>query len=344
MIEEQLEKFILSRNLYKLETNLDKVGVYYNEADGCCNILIVYYAPEKWDAGQQHQVYQQVRQRFFSAGRIEQRVLSVAVTEQPQTGRNIFAENDIFWIVNPVTGQVMLYEDQSGDFCNLREPLEQWLYEWRMQLIGKANPLKKVFARLPLVTILLLVCNVAIFLAGEWAWIKHGNEEMTSYGALNAGRVLESGEYYRLFTYMFLHGGIDHIVNNMLILFCIGSKMEQLLGRCRYLFVYFASGILAGIASMSYNILIDRDVNCVGASGAIFGITGALAAVVLIHRGKVEQLTGRQIVLFIALSLYGGFVSQGVDNAAHIGGLVAGFILTLLVYRRRRFAHPKQRE
>ena len=85
---------------------------------------------------------------------------------------------------------------------------------------------------------------------------------------------------------------------------------------------------------MRYNmerVLITRSI---GASGAIFGIVGAIAYIVIINRGRLKDISSRQIVLFVVLSLYGGFTSQGVDNVAHVGGLLAGCILTAIVYKR----------
>lgn len=334
MIEEQLDKFIVSENFHRLEVNVDKLKVYYRAQEGCCSILAVYYFPEQgaFTAQGQENIRNRIREHFFVAGMPEQDMLSIVVTEEPQMGRKLFGEGEKYWILNTLSGQLMLYEDQSGDFCAIRKPLEQMLYSWYTQIAGLKNEKTK---KMPaVVNLVLVVLNVVIFCLNEWRMAVRSDDAFYVYGALNAKDVLEGKEYYRLFTYMFLHGGMDHLLNNMLILFVIGNKVETLVGRYKYLFLYFASGILAGIASMSYNTFIDREVSCVGASGAIFGIVGAMAAVVLIHRGKVEGLTGKQMLLFILLSLYGGFTSQGVDNMAHIGGLVAGFILALLIYRK----------
>jgi len=156
-----------------------------------------------------------------------------------------------------------------------------------------------------------------------------------THGALYGPSVMQ-GEWYRVVTYLFLHSGMEHLINNMLILYFTGNALERYLGRIKYLVLYFFSGILAGIGSIVYNSVCNNFFPvCVGASGAVFGVSGALAYLVIRNRGNLQGLTKRQMLIFLFLSVYGGLVKQGVDNAAHLTGLVAGFLLAALLYRNR---------
>ncbi|MDE7325843.1 MAG: rhomboid family intramembrane serine protease [Lachnospiraceae bacterium] len=224
-----------------------------------------------------------------------------------------------------------MYEGQE-DFDSLRSGLEDILYQ---PFSNKREPADGQHFTISPCNTLLVTANILIFFLCEIFGSTLDTEFLLEHGALNYQRVVVFKEYYRLFSYMFLHGGIQHLFNNMLILWFLGDNLEKQMGHVKYLFLYFASGILAGFASMSYNGSIGRFVVCVGASGAIFGVSGALAYIVLVNRGHVENLKVRQMLLFIALSLYGGFSSQGVDNVAHVGGLVAGVFLALLLYRKK---------
>lgn len=179
----------------------------------------------------------------------------------------------------------------------------------------------------PINTILIII-NIAVFLfvdfthsSGNWEWL-------LECGALYHPYVLEKGEYYRFLTSMFLHSGVQHIAGNMLMLWFIGGILEQTIGKLRYILIYFISGILAGITSVGYNMLIGNVPICVGASGAIFGVVGGLVYVVCVSRGKGVNLTPRQIILFAVLSLYSGVANETVGNAAHFGGFVSGLLLT----------------
>lgn len=158
----------------------------------------------------------------------------------------------------------------------------------------------------------------------------HTTTFLLEHGALYAPAVRD-GEWYRLVTHMFLHGDIWHLGNNMLILFCLGNVLEHYVGKVSYGVLYFCSGILAALGSVVYNT--DNAV-CVGASGAVFGIVGAMLWLVIRNRGRLEGFTGVRMLVFLFLSVYAGFVDQGVDNAAHISGLVAGFLLAMLIYRK----------
>lgn len=196
-----------------------------------------------------------------------------------------------------------------------------------------------------LINTVIIILNVIIFVFVDLTHSSQNTEWMLKCGAMYWPYVLEKGEYYRLFTSMFLHFGTAHLFNNMLVLWFIGGTLEKLTGHIRYSFLYFLSGILAGLVSMGYNILSGQAPPvAAGASGAIFGIVGALLYVILVNHGKAEGLTKKQMLVFTALTLYNGFVSQGVDNAAHLGGFFSGFVLAVILYRKPAKLTQERRE
>ena len=160
----------------------------------------------------------------------------------------------------------------------------------------------------------------------------HTTQFLLEHGALHRKSILD-GEWYRLVTYQFMHGDIWHLGNNMLVLFCLGNALEHYMGPATYGILYFFSGILAGLGSVVYNT--DSPVG-VGASGAVFGVVGAMLWIFICNGGKLHGLTGTRLLLFVFLSVYGGFIDQGVDNAAHVVGLAAGFVLAIFLYRKRQ--------
>ncbi len=165
----------------------------------------------------------------------------------------------------------------------------------------------------------------------EGTFYGHTTEFLLEHGGLYAPAVRE-GEWYRLITHLFLHGDIWHLGNNMLILFCLGNALEHYVGKISFLMVYFFSGILAALGSVVYNT--DSPVS-IGASGAVFGVVGAMLWLVIRNRGKLEGFTGKRMLLFAVLSIYAGFADQGVDNAAHVAGLIAGVLLAMLFCRKQ---------
>ena len=180
---------------------------------------------------------------------------------------------------------------------------------------------------------LLIALNVLFFLYLDITGSSEDAYFMYTKGAMFAPAVLEDGEYYRLLTAMFMHFGIRHIMNNMLVLFVIGDNLERALGHVKYLIFYLLCGIGSNWVSMMAHSTDTMTVSA-GASGAIFGVVGGLLYVVTANKGRLEDLSTRQLVIMIFFSLYLGYTSTGVDNIAHLSGLVIGFVLAIILYHR----------
>ena len=180
---------------------------------------------------------------------------------------------------------------------------------------------------------LLIALNVLFFLYLEITGSSENVYFMYTKGAMSAPAVLEDGEYYRLLTAMFMHFGIRHIMNNMLVLFVLGDNLERALGHVKYLIFYLLCGIGSNWVSMMAHPTDTMTVSA-GASGAIFGVVGGLLYVVTANKGRLEDLSTRQLVIMIFFSLYLGYTSTGVDNTAHLSGLVIGIVLAIILYHR----------
>ena len=148
----------------------------------------------------------------------------------------------------------------------------------------------------------LIAINVVYFLFLEIVGSSEDTKIMIQYGAVFLPEVLGKKEYWRLLTAMFMHFGIQHISNNMLILFVLGGYLERVVSA--------------------------------GASGAIFGVIGGLLYVVMVNRGKLEDLSSTQLIIIILFSLYFGFTTADVSNVAHIAGLLVGVLMAMVFYRK----------
>lgn len=191
--------------------------------------------------------------------------------------------------------------------------------------------------KIPIITIILAVLNVLVYFYIEMKGSSYDSEFMIQMGAIYEPLVVESHEYYRLITHFFLHFGFDHLINNMVSLLVLGYALENVIGRTRYAVIYFLSGILAGVSSIVYNVFVTGEytVSC-GASGAIYGLMGALLVLLIWgNRGHRSSEVPRYLV-FIGLSLYSGIQDTSIDNAAHIGGFIAGILICLIMTRKKR--------
>lgn len=185
--------------------------------------------------------------------------------------------------------------------------------------------------QLPIVSGILVAANVIVYLICTFT----GNL-LYNIGELDAAAVLLRREYGRIIYSMFLHAGIDHLFNNMVILFFLGAMIEKVTGHIQLLLIYLLSGIGANICSLLYKVMTMDSMASVGASGAIFGLDGVLLAWILLDRQAMPDVTPRRVLLMIVLSLYSGFTAHNIDNAAHVGGLLTGFAAGALLCALRR--------
>ena len=186
-------------------------------------------------------------------------------------------------------------------------------------------------------TVALIVINIAVFFILTMFGDTEDAVFMLQHGAMYEPYIIEGHEYYRIFTCLFLHFGITHLLNNMVLLGALGWNLELEIGKVRFVIIYFASGIIGNIVSLFYDLTLEQPAVSAGASGAIFGLMGALLYVVIANRGRLGRLSGRGMLVMVALSLYFGLTSTGVDNLAHIGGVVSGFLMAVLLYRRKQY-------
>ncbi len=178
----------------------------------------------------------------------------------------------------------------------------------------------------PIVTYILLAINIlAYLLTGMLSGNYFNMDSLVLYnmGAMNTDAVLQ-GEYYRLITSAFLHGGIFHILFNMYALYIIGPQLESFLGKGRYIIVYLFSALAGNLLSMLFTSGIS-----VGASGAIFGLLGSLLYFGYHYRVYLGTVMRSQIIPLIIINLLLGFMIANVDVAAHFGGLLGGLFITI---------------
>ena len=192
--------------------------------------------------------------------------------------------------------------------------------------IVKMEELKDFVKSREKVNLCMVLLNILVFVVLEF-W---GNTEdpgfMLGHGASFVPLIVERGEYYRLFTSMFLHFGIEHLFNNMLVLIFLGDMLEKLAGKWRYLLIYLLGGLGGNLLSLAMELR----------SGEFAVSAGALVFLVVRHRGRIPGVSGRRLLLMAALSLFQGFFSTGVDAMAHLGGFLSGFVLALVLIGRRR--------
>jgi len=181
----------------------------------------------------------------------------------------------------------------------------------------------------------LIVLNVGIFVAMLFTGRPTSGRTLLRFGALFDP--LPRDEWWRLFTSMFVHIGIAHLLFNMFALTLFGRAIEVRHGKARFILLYLASGLSGAAASLAFTQGGIR----AGASGGVFGILGAWIAFYLPYRhmrGARQQL--QSLLFLVGINLFFGFTVRGIDNGAHLGGLVAGFLIGSGLELARRATRP----
>lgn len=180
----------------------------------------------------------------------------------------------------------------------------------------------------PILTYFLIIINLIVF-ALMYVY-GNGSEDLDTlikFGA-NYTPLVKSGEYYRIITSAFLHIGAMHLIFNMYALYVAGSQIEYIYGKVKYIFIYLISAIMGSLFTIA---LSGDNVVSAGASGAIFGLFGSLLYFGYNYRGYMGNALISQIVPVVILNLFIGFSNPNIGNAAHIGGLIGGYLISMVL-------------
>ncbi len=315
-----------------------------------------------------------IRDIFLKQGYVFVSILSLMLSSNVSKAKEV-AEGSMFWIVDQTYGRLIVYENQPEDFLGLRGMIENNLRfggnsrnsqgaqrtvdsdNFREQCrtmdynegrggTKQRNDIYREYAKKQRrqrrnaffgrfrdkswCVYLLIIINVLIFLITDL--FRH--EEWLFEGALSWQQVA-NGEWHRIFTSMFLHWDMSHIANNMLVLFGMGDLVEMRIGHLRFAVLYFLSGIGGAAASMWYHWWQDAYVLSAGASGAIYGVAGAVLVMLFMEGKSRTRENMMRIGIFLLLLFSGIFTGGEVDNSAHIGGFVIGSMCYWLIFLRQ---------
>lgn len=242
------------------------------------------------------------------------------------------------------TTQEALLQAIQGRLAQQDSPVAAQLEEMTREL-SQENEFQETLKALsptPWLTWLLVAINLAIWLItlGLGGGVAHSApDKLLTWGG-NAASAVQQGEWWRLLSATFLHSGLMHVAMNMIGLAAAGVTVERIYGQRLYAIIYLGAGLMGSALSLHFSA---QKAVSVGASGAVFGVTGALLVAVLQHRDKLPKAFSKQtsssLGIFIVYALLQGFSKPGIDNAAHIGGLVGGCLLAWMLPEKFDLSH-----
>ncbi len=230
----------------------------------------------------------------------------------------------VFWQFSEKTGKVTAGKNQPDKLLGIEKLLAAAAKgkEPQVLLLRDTGEEKKPIAT----AVIFAVCAVLLLVT---MLSPHGEEILTQFGLSRWG--IEAGQYYRFFTCMFLHGGLLHLASNGVYLYYFGVRAERLLGTGKFLVLYLVSGLCGGLLSVAFS---GGGIS-IGASGAIYGLLGAMLLLTKKHGSRYTGMNYATMLLLAATAICFGFLEPGVDNMAHIGGLLGGMAVFALLLRKK---------
>ncbi len=237
--------------------------------------------------------------------------LCVKITEEED-----FKKSDVIKKVFPDLSKKLKYNEKGMElFIKITNDINKHNQE-------DASKIEKVFkSKFPIITYSLITINIMIYVFG----ILSGTQNSIMNQFCIYAPFIRAGEYYRLFTGIFLHGNLLHLLFNCYALYIIGTQLESFLGKIKFFIIYFFSGLSGALFSM----IFGGNIASIGASGAIFGLMGSLVYFGYHYRVYLGNIIKSQIIPLIIFNLLLGFMMTGIDNFAHIGGLIGGGLITI---------------
>lgn len=226
--------------------------------------------------------------------------------------------------------QLWYWDTQQGNLFPFPPTTDSTIPNWLKQL-GSGNPMFHQISNrriVPFLTYLLLGINIIVFLLMTNAGGSTDQRVLITFGA-KVNSLIQAGEIWRFFTSMFIHIGLMHLIFNLYALWSLGPFMEERFGRWRFIIIYVLSGLGGSIASFFFSSALSA-----GASGAIFGLLGALLYYSLKRPALWKSGLGMNLVVVILINFGFGLTQPGIDNFAHLGGLIIGIISCVFLTRR----------
>ena len=344
MMKEKLEYYLRPNGFFPLTSKLSEVKVLIKFENNLANIIqIIDYTNDLYlDKPQYEEVKASLKTMFVERGISDTHILSLVIAENEAKSR-VLSEGDAFcWQIDALNNELVVGEDKQPDFYGMRGLIEEFLGKYKedpeqfqppVEEEYKEPSLKEKFIaywkKAPYITISLIAVNLLLcFCCIVNPKFFYGK------GCVGLSYIMQ-GELYRLFTSMFLHGGLDHFFSNMLLLYFLGDMLENKIGRIRFTVLYLLTGLIGNVASCLHEYIANLNYVSFGASGAVFGLIGMLFYLV-VNRDPRIRVSMPAMIFMIIYCVYSSFAEIQVNVAAHLGGLLAGMLLMFVFYPRRK--------
>ncbi|TCT12932.1 membrane associated rhomboid family serine protease [Natranaerovirga pectinivora] len=343
---------LLGDGFKEIPTDLETVWMYGKIKNNDLYLLNIIGLKDNLKISlEQYEVYKDITKRQFSKyGYNRIYLLNIYLTSEKSDLNeklNDFIPNyqdeliDFHWVVNLTEGDIYVSNNQPNNFLNVYSIIESILNNEEYKNLEQIHYKSKFIP----ITAFLLAINTLIWVIMELVGSSTDSRTLIEFGALFSPAIIYHREYYRLFTAMFLHIGFSHLFYNMFALYLFGSRLEKVLGQYRYTILYIAAGLGGSLLSFGTVLFSEGSIRlAAGASGAIYGLQGAALYITMKTKSSLNGVSEGLLWIMTFGGLIFGFTSTNVDNMAHIGGLVTGYILMIVLNKSKNQELMKNNE
>lgn len=329
-------KFIIENSVEALRYSLFELSNMDNETilstwglvrTGDAVNEVIIFCNEKYNSSNDYytklNIVENLKNKFPSVSVYNLTLIKIKFEEQVEVNDNYFEENCVL---------VNLNEKKVIQYSNGLEDLVQIITFYMNNTYSKKTENKKIdsFIKENNITFILISINIIMYLITALLSrnLINSNINVLIFLGAKVNSLIDKGQYYRLITCAFLHGGLIHLGLNMYALYALGPLVEKIYGKFKYLSIYLFSAICSSLLSYLMSPSIS-----IGASGAIFGLLGACLLISLKYKDRVGKAFVNNIISVIFVNLIIGFSVSNVDNFGHIGGLIGGILISGLVWK-----------
>jgi len=343
-VKDSLNQLLTDNQFHRINSSVPFITLYIKYGKEYVSVIqLLDFGNKRPVTGAEYNAYKSNAIAYIkSQGHNDIRFLTIIMSTHPEECRQYIWDDYNLWIIDTEINQLLIYERQPVDFCNLRVSIENLCLEsggfvsedsYRPEQPAK---IKNSFWKreFTVVNSLLVLLNIGIFIYLSVIGSTLDLDFMLDKGVMYVPNIVDKGEYYRFITCMFLHFGFQHLVGNMVVLLFLGDNVERNIGWWKYIFLYFGSGLIGSAGSFIYAYKFNQGIISAGSSGAIYGVIAALLWILIRNKGRIQDMTIIRVCVLIAYMLFSGFTSENIDMAAHLCGFAGGFLLSMILYRK----------
>ncbi len=284
--------------------------------------------------------YKQLTMEQFSGNSADKIILlNITITDEVAQIQEVFNYTpdltesfiDVNWLIDKEEETLVIPKKQLKNVIGIEKDLRRMLKKEETvyyNLPENQGP--------PLAVYGLIAMNVLVWLYMSYVGSSTDISTLVSTGAIKYDLIFEEHEYYRLLNGMFIHIGMAHLFHNMFSLYIFGARLERFLHPVQFLMIYLLSGLAGSIFSLGAAGLSGYYPVSAGASGAVYGLMGSLLFITMKRRRHIEGMSTYVLWLFFVLGIVYSLMTPGIDILAHIGGFVAGILLTMVLLFGKR--------